>query len=152
MSLVLRIFVTYLLAVIVATVLATIAQTQINLNDLQRLDVTISSADRLQSTLRDLFGFTPLMGLLVAVTFMLALPVAEILGRLFKPLRTVLYAMAGATGIWVAFRVTDGLVPPPTLIAATRGLPGSLLLMATVAIGSTLFALLTRPEISTRWR
>lgn len=141
-----RVILIYLLAVLVAMVLATIVQTQINLNDLQSIGVPISTEDRLRATGLDLVNFLPLMALLTAATFLFALPVAELIGRVLKPLRPLVYFCAGAVGIWVAFRITDMIAPPPTFIAATRDVPGLLLLMAMVGLGSLLFAVLTRPK------
>lgn len=139
-----RVLFFYVLAVIVATVLATLVQTQVNLQDLEQLDVTISSEDRIAATLSDLRNFTPLMGLLVAVSFALALPAAEAVARLLGTLRPAVYMLAGAVGIWVAFRITDAVAPPPTFIAATREWPGTLAMMAAVALGSGAFSLWTR--------
>jgi hypothetical protein len=143
---VVRVILIYLLAVLVATVLATIVQTQFNFSDLERTGLDLTGGERLAMTGKDLLSFTPLMTALTAVTFLFAFPVAELIGRILKPWRLVVYFLAGAVGIWVAFKVTDMLVPPPVFIAATREIPGTLAMMAMVGIGALLFALLTRPK------
>lgn len=142
---VLRVLVFFLLAVVVATVLGTLVQTQLNLAALQVIGVEISLTDRLTTSWRDLLGFTPVFVILVAAALFCALPVAALLGRVFKPWRGVIFALAGAVGIKVAFDVVDYIAPMPTFIAATRGLGGLLLMMLAVGVGSWLFGRLTRP-------
>lgn len=144
---VLRIFFFFVFSVLVATVLGSLVQTQLNLYELQQLGTPISVEQRMVTSLRDLAGFTPIFGLMVAVTFIFALPVAAGLGRIFKPWRGLLFALAGGVGIWVAFRVTDHFAPMPTFIAATRDTWGLLLMLAAVAVGSWLYGRLTRPIV-----
>ncbi|WP_339842381.1 hypothetical protein [uncultured Halopseudomonas sp.] len=142
---VLRVIFFYVIGVLLATVLGSIAQTQINLWELQQLAVSFPWAERLAVTLGDLAGFTPFFGVMVAVSFLVALPVAQGLGKIFKPWRWLLFFLAGAVGIWVACLVANYVLPMPTFIAATRETPGLLILMASVGIGSWLFGRLTRP-------
>lgn len=143
---VVRIILVFLLAVLIAVVLGTIVQTQINLADLQAIDTPISFEERLRTTGRDLLSFTPLMTILVGASFLCALPVAELVSRILKPMRVLVYFLAGAVGIWVAFQAVDWYAPPPVFIAATRDWPGTLAIMAAVGIGSALFGLITRPK------
>lgn len=143
---VLRVILFFILAVVVAVVLATLAQTQFNLLELQKIGVEILPAERIDSTIKDLLGFSPLMAALVVATFIVALPVAEGVARILKPWRLVVYFLAGAVGIWVAFQVVDWYAPPPVFIAATRELPGTLSMMAAVGVGSGLFGRLVRPR------
>lgn len=144
---VLRVLFFFVISVLVATVLGTLAQTQLNLYELQQLGTPISVEQRAVTSLRDLTGFTPIFGLMVAVTFVFALPVAAGLGRIFKPWRGLLFALAGGVGIWVAFRTADYFLPMPTFIAATRETLGLLLMMVAVAVGSWLFGRMTRPPV-----
>lgn len=143
---VLRIVFLYLLAVLVATLLGSLVQTQFNLAALQAMDVPVDLATRLQSSLQDLMSFTPIFVVMVAATLLLALPLAEALGRIFKPWRWLLYFLAGFVGIWAAFSLADYLLPMPTFIAATRETPGLLSMMAAVGLGSALFGRLTKPK------
>ena len=140
---ILRVILFYLLAVVVASVLGTLVQTQFNLAALRLIGTDIPVG--LSPTPAALRGFAPIFALMVAVTLLLALPVAAGLGRIFKPWRGVLFFLAGAVGIKVAFDIADHLLPMPTFIAATRGLAGLLAMMVAVGIGSALFGRLTRP-------
>lgn len=142
---VLRVVFFYLVCVMVATVLGSIAQTQINMWELQQLGVPLSWSERLAVTLRDLRGFTPFFAAMVAVTFLIALPVAHGLGKIFKPWRWLLFFLAGAVGIWVACLTANYVLPMPTFIVATRETAGLLILMGSVGVGSWLFGRLTRP-------
>lgn len=141
-----RIVLVFLLAVLVAVILGTVVQTQVNLADLIAIDTPISSEDRLQTTFHDLVNFTPLMTVLVGVSFLFAFPVAELVSRVFKPMRAIVFFLAGAVGIWVAFQAVDWYVPPPVFVAATREWPGTLAIMAAVGIGGALFGVITRPK------
>ena len=143
---VLRIVFLYLLAVLVATLLGSLVQTQFNLAALQALDVPVDASTRLHSSLHDLRFFSPFLALMVAACLLLALPLAEALGRIFKPWRWLLYFLAGFVGIWAACALANYLLPMPTFIAATRETPGLLSLMAGVGLGSALFGRLTKPK------
>ena len=143
---ILRVVAFYLLAVLLASVLGSLVQTQFNLAALQLIDTQIPLAVRLQTSIHDLLGFAPLFAVMVAVTLLLALPAAEGLGRIFRPWRGTLYFLAGAVGIKVAFDIADLLLPMPVFVAATRGVGGLLAMMVAVGIGSAVFARLTRPK------
>ncbi|MFT6429501.1 MAG: hypothetical protein ACJAXR_000648 [Halopseudomonas sp.] len=142
---ILRVIFFYLVCVLLATILGTVAQTQLNLWELQQLGVPIPGAERLATTLGDLSGFTPFFSVMVAAAFLLALPAAHGFGMVFKPWRWLLFFLAGAVGIWVSFLVANYVLPMPTFIAATRHTPGLLIVMAAVGIGSLLFGRFTRP-------
>ncbi|HDY97653.1 MAG TPA: hypothetical protein ENH72_04090 [Pseudomonas sabulinigri] len=143
---VLRIILFYLLSVVLATVLGSLVQTQFNLLFLQEMNVPVELPTRLATSWHDLLNFTPLFAIMVAATLLLALPVAEGLGRIFKPWRGLLYLLAGAAGIWVAFTLANYLLPMPTFIAATRVTAGLLCMMLAVGVGSWLFGRLTKPK------
>ena len=144
---VLRVIFFYVLCLVLATLLGTVAQTQINMWELQQLGVPLSWAERFAVTLSDLGSFTPFFGAMVAVSFVVALPVAHGLGKIFKPWRWLLFFLAGAVGIWVACLIANYVLPMPTFIAATRGATGLLIVMAAVGVGSWLFGRLTRPPV-----
>lgn len=143
---ILRILFFYLLSVVLATVLGTLVQTQFNLLFLQEMNVPVELSTRFETSWHDLLHFAPLFAIMVAATLLLALPVAEGLGRIFKPWRGLLYLLAGAAGIWVAFTLVNYLAPMPTLIAATRVTAGLLCMMLAVGVGSWLFGRLTKPK------
>ncbi|MAB26020.1 hypothetical protein ACS8E9_00345 [Pseudomonas neustonica] len=143
---VLRILFCYLLSVALGTVLGSLVQTQFNLFFLQEMGVPVELPTRLATSWHDLLHFTPLFSVMVAATLLLALPVAEGLGRIFKPWRGLLYLLAGGGGIWVAFTLANYLLPMPTFIAATRGTAGLLCMMLAVGIASWLFGRLTKPK------
>ena len=105
----------FVLAVLVASVLGAMVQTQFNLARLSALGVPIPLRERIDTTLFDLGSFGPTLAAITAITFLLALPVAGLLARGLPRLRGVLFFAAGFVGIWVAFRTVDALVPPPTL-------------------------------------
>jgi len=143
---VLRILFFYLLSVVLATALGSLVQSQFNLLFLQEMAVPVDLPTRLATSWHDLLHFTPIFGVMVAVTLFLALPIAEALGRIFKPWRGLLYLLAGGGGIWVAFTLANHLLPMPTFIAATRVSTGLACMMLAVGLGGWLFGRLTKPK------
>lgn len=132
----------WLLAVIVAAALGSIVQTQFNLGALQALGVPMPWDLRLITTARDLAGFTPLFGALVAAGFLIAFLATGLLRRWLRNGRTALYALAGAVAIAAILLIMTaafGMVP----IAAARGLGGFVALALCGAAGGVLFARLT---------
>lgn len=135
----------FIFAVALVSVAGSLIQTQINLAALASVGAEISLADRLDTTLADLAGFAPIYALVVFSSLVLAFPLAALLGRFWLPQwRTGLFVLAGASGLYVGFLMLNALTPPPTLIAATRGTFGTLLLIACAGAGGWLYARLSR--------
>jgi hypothetical protein len=130
-------------AVVLATLWGAVVQTQFNLAELQALGASVPWLLRAQTTLQDVLGFGPLYGAVVAVTFVLAFPVAALLARYWTLWRRAWFALAGLAGLIVAIRLIDALTPPPVLIAATRSTGGLLAMTAGGAVGGWLYALLS---------
>lgn len=140
---ILRVIAFYLLAVLVATLLGALVQAQINLAALAEAPVSIG--DRLAAAWQVLPGLLPVFAAMVAGTLVIVLPIAEALSRIFRPWRWLLFALAGAGGIWVAFKVVGSYLSLPEITA-----PGQtwqwLAMLVAVAVGSWLFGHLSRPK------
>lgn len=139
-----RLSLAFVLAVALASLLASIFQTQSNLAALQALGAPIPLDVRLGTTCLDLLGFAPTFALLAALGFLFALPLAQWSARRLPPLRWAIFVGAGAAAIWTALALANALAPMPTLIAADRSLVGTLGLMACGSVGALLFGLLGR--------
>lgn len=141
---VLRVIAIYLLAVLVAVVLGCLVQAQLHLAGAPAPQVPVSLTDRLTQAWPALLGFGQAFALLVAAAFIVLLPVAEGLSRIFRPWRWLLFALAGAGGVWVGFKLSAsyvaGFITPP---AQDWGLAA---LLVAAAVGSWLFGRLTRPK------
>lgn len=143
----------FLLAVLIATVTGSLVQSLFNLAALQGIGVSIPVALWLQTITHDLIGFAPLYAGVVLVSFALAFPVAALVARLVARLipgnaphgRSLIFAAAAATGIAVAFQIANASLPMPTLIAATRTLPGLLAMMACSALGGWVYTRGVKP-------
>ena len=135
----------FLAALSLAVLWGSIAQTQFNLKALSDLGAEIGFATRLLTTWQDLLGFGPLFAVLVAATLLVALPVSGLLARLLPKLRIVLFTLAAGAGWLLAAALIDIMVPMPTLIAATRGWAGAMILALGVAAAGALFAILNKP-------
>ncbi|ARS47306.1 hypothetical protein [Ectopseudomonas hydrolytica] len=139
-----RLLLAFVLAVLLAALLASIFQTQTNLAALQALGAPMPLQVRVGTTCLDLLGFAPVFALLAALGFLFALPLATWCAQRLPPLRWMIFLLAGALAIWVALALANMLAPMPTLIAANRTLIGTLGLMASGSAGALLFALLAR--------
>lgn len=139
-----RLLFAFVVAVLLAALLASIFQTQTNLAALQALGAPMPVDVRLATTCLDLLGFAPTFALLAALGFLFALPLASWGARRQPRLRWAIYPAAGAAAIWLALALANALAPMPTLIAADRDPLGTLGLMACGSAGALLFGLLGR--------
>lgn len=132
----------FLLAVAVAVVSGSVVQTQFNLLALRALEVELPAPVWLATTARDIAGFAPAYGVVVAVAFLLALPVAAWLGRRAPGLRLGLYTLAGGLAILAALLAMNALLSI-SAIAATRSLAGLTAMVGTGALGGLAYAWLS---------
>lgn len=128
----------FVLAVLLATVLGTLAQTQFNLAQISALGVPVPLELRLQVTGRDLLGFSPSFGPIVAIGFLLAFGFTAWLRRRWALSATAIYALAGASAILTAL-LTMNAVFDLTAVAAARSPAGLLCLVLAGAAGGGLF-------------
>ncbi|WP_347505738.1 hypothetical protein [Pseudomonas anguilliseptica] len=140
----LRTLLYFFLAVLLASVMGTVLQTQFNLANLQALGAPMPLGVRVQTTCLDLLGFSPTFAVLVILGFTFALPAASLLARVWPMGRWLLFILAGAIVVLAAMALANALLPMPTLIGANRSLAGTLGLMACGSLGALLFAVLVR--------
>ena len=146
----LRTLLYFFLAVLLASVMGTVLQTQFNLANLQALGAPMPLGVRVQTTCLDLLGFSPTLAMLVILGFIFALPAASLLARLWPMGRWLLFTLAGALAVLAAMALANALLPMPTLIGANRTLAGTVGLMACGSIGALLFAGLMRRSSPTQ--
>ena len=124
---------------------ASLAQTQINLGELTALGATIPLSLRAWTTLQDLAGFGPVM---IGISFAALLPAmlaahavghATGLGR-----RAPLFAVAAVAGLWAAFWLMLNVIPMPA-IAATRGGLEHVVMALNGIAGGLVYARMTSP-------
>src|SRR5690554_3356109 len=112
---ILRIIAFYLLAVVVATILGGLVQSQIEIAALAETPLDLN--ERVAAGWPALLGLLPILAAILAVTLLITLPIAEALARIFRPWRWLLFALAGAGGIWAAYKLLPAL--PLTLPSLT---------------------------------
>ena len=95
-------------AVLLAYLLASALATQSNLGNLQMLGMDVGLGDRAGATFHDIIAMASSYLLLIAVAFVLGLPVAAGLNRLMPGQRALLYALAGFASI-VALHLNSGV-------------------------------------------
>lgn len=143
--------ISFLIALLAGVFLGSVVQTQINLAALQNMGVDISVMLRLETTFNDLITFAPIYAALFSVSFLLsqlaAVLISRWLGGRFQPL---LSAGAASVALLVTFKIVDSFAPMPTLIAATRELPGLIAMLVSAALAGWLYALMRRRVLKAR--
>lgn len=139
-----RVIAIYLLSVLVATLLGGLVQAQIELAAIQT-DAPSTVGERLAATWQVLPGLLPTFAVMLAGAFAVTLPIAEGLARIFRPWRWLLFGLAGAGGLWGAYKVMASFLPDTAITAPSESWQWVALLVG-VAIGSWLFGHLTRPR------
>ncbi|CUS48456.1 MAG: hypothetical protein HLUCCO02_00200 [Idiomarinaceae bacterium HL-53] len=136
--------VAFIAALLAATLYGSIVQTQLNLYQLAQIGPAIDAGQRLSATLHDLVHFAPLFAFVLASMLVIALPLAHFVAAFQKRQFTAWCIVAGGVGLYVTFQLIDSLVPPPTLIAATRTSVGSFAMIMSGCLAGFLYAHLTR--------
>ncbi|MCO7248113.1 PQQ-dependent sugar dehydrogenase [Halomonas sp. Mc5H-6] len=135
----------FIVALLVGVVLGSVVQTQFNLAALQALGVDIPPGTRIATTLHDLASFAPLYAVLFSVGFVVSQSVAVALSCWLGGRFSVWLCTGGAVvGLWATLWLVNTLAPPPTLIAATRGIAGQVAMLATAGVAGAVFAGLRR--------
>jgi len=133
----------YLPALLTTYLVASILHTQFVLLNLVQLNVDITPRQWLFATLEDIQGLLVLYGSAIGVTVFIAMVVAKWLAtrRRFSPtVRTVIYALAGATGMWVMLAAMQPILNV-TLIAGARSALGVTMQCIAGLLGGVVFAL-----------
>ena len=124
----------WLAAVVMATLLGSIIQTQFNLARIAALDAPVPLGLRLQTTLLDLVHFAPLWAVIVALGMLIALVVALPLARRWPHWRTGLFTLAGFLAVATALMVMNAMLPV-TAVGAARTLTGLVAMSLAGALG-----------------
>lgn len=138
-----RVVLAFIFAVLLAGMLGSIFQTQVNLADMRDIGPPISFAQRMANTWHDLTRFAPLYLFIVLPAFLVSFSLAEGVARKVPGHRMFWLVLGAVSGLAVCFQMVDAVAPMPTLIAATRGLSGTLMMLLAAAIGALVYVLVT---------
>ncbi|MDJ0877192.1 MAG: hypothetical protein QNI86_01205 [Halieaceae bacterium] len=127
-----------MLAALVAFALGSIVATQIILANVAALGPEVGFGVRLQATGHDLLGLSTSYLPLIAVGFLLGLPIAAGIARLLPSRRMLLYILAGAVAV-IAIHLLIKALLGLSAIAATRTVAGLLSQGLAGAVGGYLF-------------
>ena len=134
----------FFIAVLVSYALAAVAASQSALARLPEMGVPVTFAKRIAVTAHDLAGMASSFLPLIAVSLLIAFPVAGLLGRYVRASRAALYMLAGGVGLvclHLGLQLAFGIVP----VAAARTVLGLLVQGICGAVGGYVFARLTAP-------
>lgn len=148
----LRVTIAFVAAVAVMTVIGSIAQTLFVQEAWSAAagmgegtdPVPIPLGDRISWIMHDIVGLQPLFGALVTVALLIAFLVAGVVAR-FVPLRTIVYAAAGAIAIWFLFFMLKAQLGTVGVFGA-RGMWGLAGQVAAGFVAGLVFAWLSRPR------
>lgn len=133
----------YLLAVIVAYLLASITATQSVIARLAEMGVEVNFVDRLRMTLHDIAGMAGMFLPLIAAAFLVAFLLSALLCRWLGRRSIALYVLAGAVAL-IAIHLSLNLAFGITPVAIARTTGGLLIQGLAGAVGAYLYAYTNR--------
>jgi hypothetical protein len=146
-----RVTISYLAAVVVAYVAASIFQSLSVLVALERAGAVIATGQWLHTIWHDLYGFTfsgyASYGLSVMIGFIIAMPTAALIHKFLSLPRWFLYPLAGATAMATILEIVKLNFYGVTIFPGTRGLSGLGLQLIAGAFGGAVFASLSKRRL-----
>ncbi len=139
-----RILVAYVVAVLVAYLLGATAATQSVLASLEAMGVVVSLGERLSTTGKDLIGMFPAYGLIIAVAFAIALPIATNIARYLPRWRAFGLVVAGVVAMIVPHLLMREFLEI-TPVAAARTVVGLLVQGLAGGVGGYAFYFVRKP-------
>lgn len=139
---IIRTMVSFFAAVIGAYILGAIFISQGNIANIIALGFEITMAHRLDAALHDVTHMTDIYLPLIAVSFLIAMPVATLIIKYVPNLRLIGYVLAGAAGL-VAIHVILKMVLGISGIAPTRTVVGLVAQAIAGGVGGYLFHLVS---------
>lgn len=141
-----RLLAAFAAAVLVMTVLGSLAQTQFVIAALKRTGAPVGWGERLAMSGADLIGFAPLYAALIAIGFLIAFAAAALVLRLVALPRTQIYGLAGAACVALMLVLMREVFFGIPLLAGAREPLGFAAQAGAGLIAGVVFALLTRPS------
>ena len=133
----------YLLAIIVAYLLASITATQSVIARLAEMGVDVNFADRLRMTLNDIAGMAGMFLPMIAAGFLAAFLLTALLCRWLGKRPVALYILAGAVAL-ITIHLTLNLAFGITPVAIARTTGGLLIQGLAGAVGAYFYAYTNR--------
>ena len=132
----------FLVAVIAAYLLGAIFISQGNIASVIALNFDVSLAQRFEAALHDVTNMTGIYLPVIAVSYLLAMPVATFIIKYLPQHRMILYIAAGAAGL-ITIHIIMKLLLGISGIAATRSVIGMLAQAVAGGVGGYLFHLIS---------
>jgi len=132
----------FLVAVIAAYLLGAISISQGNIASVIALNFDVSLAQRFEAALHDVTNMTGIYLPVIAVSYLLAMPVATFIIKYVPQHRMLLYIAAGAAGL-ITIHIIMKLLLGISGIAATRSVIGMLAQAVAGGAGGYLFHLIS---------
>ena len=135
--------ISFLVAGLVAYVIAVLFYTQINLSNLTDLGIDISFSDRLAAASHDLLSMTGMYLPIMLVALLVAFSLAAIVIRFLPNLRTLGFVLAGMVGVLALVLFFSSFLGTNP-IAVTRSSVGLLSQCGAGGIGGLIYALVSQ--------
>jgi hypothetical protein len=133
----------WLVAAAFLAVSATALSSAMVLAMLTEVGAPLGAGDMARMIIDDLAGFGPLYGALIAVALAIAFLAAAVVTRAVRPLRPVVFAVAGAAAMAVMLTLMEQVFFGVQLVAGARTPPGFLMQAGAGAAAGLVFAALT---------
>ena len=138
-----RRLISFLVAGLVAYVIAVLFYTQINLSNLTDLGIDLSFSDRLAAATHDLLSMTGMYLPIMLVALLVAFSLAAIVIRFLPNLRTLGFVIAGTVGVLALVLFFSSFLGTNP-IAVTRSSLGLLSQCGAGGIGGLVYALVSK--------
>lgn len=127
--------------------LSSLANSYANLSSLKGLDVDISLGTLASQSLTDYIGVGPILTMIIAIAMAIAFSVAGVIRLKIKPLRSILYMLAGAACVLTMFLLMEQAFFGTPIIQGVRTASGLAVQASCGAIGGLVFARVSRPKL-----
>lgn len=133
----------YVVSVVALGVAATVLSSVMVLAMLEAVGADIGAGQAMSQIGYDLAGFAPLYSALIAVALAAAFIAAALVTRVLRPLRPVVFAVAGAVAMGVMLTLMEQVFFGVQLVAGARTTAGFLAQMGAGAAAGLIYAVLT---------
>jgi hypothetical protein len=133
----------YVVAVVMLGVAATVLSSVMVLAMLETVGAEIDAGQAMGQISDDLAGFGPLYSALIALALAVAFIAAALVTRLVRPLRAVIFTVAGAVAMGVMLTLMEQVFFGVQLVAGARTTAGFLAQVGAGAAAGLIYAVLT---------
>jgi hypothetical protein len=142
---VIKLILSYLVAIVVAYLLTSVMGTQFVLSDIKTYGLAVSLSDRIMATLHDIYGLVPVLLILVSATYLVAFVIAALGHRFVGGSRLNWFLAAGFTSLPATMKLIKMAMGATLFAPAGTGFGQFLIALCGLA-GAWVYARLTQTK------